>query len=123
MGNVRIYVIDDNKKRYINTTAGTVDYCNGIVELKSFNPHALISGVYLKITVVPAERAGEMTVRRDMILLVDENDTDARIIAVNQITDVNSPIETRFCVDSGTSSETTSGINLWSATSTISSGY
>ena len=124
MGNVRIYVIDDSKKRYINTTAGTVDYCNGIVELKSFNPHALISGVYLKITVVPAERAGEMSVRRDMILLVDENDIDARIISVNQITDVNSKIETRFCVDSGTSSATTSGINLWAATSTnTASGY
>ena len=117
-GNVRIYVLDDNKKRYINSTAGTVDYCNGIVELKSFNPHKLVSGVTLNITVVPAERFGEMSVRRDMILLVDENDTNARIVTVKQITDVNSPIETRFCVPAGTSVSTSSEIDIWAETST-----
>ena len=116
-GNVRIYVLDDNVKRYINELAGTVDYCQGIVELKSFNPHSLVSGVTLNITVVPAERSGELSVRRDMILIVDDNDVDARVVTVNQVTDVNSPIETRFCVDVGSTSGT-STLNVWAETST-----
>ena len=119
VGNVRIYVVDNNVKRYINNTAGTIDYCTGIVELKSFNPHKLVSGVTLNITVVPAERNGEISVRRDMILLVDDNDSDAKIISVNAITDINSPIDTRFCVPASTTTTTgTSGSNLWAETST-----
>jgi hypothetical protein len=117
-GNVRIYTIEDNKKRYITNTAGTIDYCNGVVELKSFNPHQLVDDVVLRITVVPAERNGEMSVRRDMILLVDDNDTDARIVSVKKISDINAEIETRFCVDVNSSSVGTSTSNLWSETST-----
>ncbi len=119
-GNIRIYVLDNTTKRYINTTAGTIDYCNGIIELKSFMPHAIESGVNLKVTAVPAERSGEISVRRDMILIVDENDTDARIVTVNPVTDINSKIETRFCVDVGSTSSgvSSTGVNLWVETST-----
>ena len=121
-GNVRIYVYDETVKRYINSTAGTIDYCEGVVELKSFNPHSILSGTDLRITVVPSERSGELSVRRDMILLVDENDTDARVVTVNQVTDINSPIETRFCVDVGSKESTTTetGRSLWIETSTVS---
>ncbi len=124
LGNVRIYVLDNTTKRYINTTAGTVDYCNGIVELKSFTPHSIVTGNTLNITVVPSERAGELSVRRDMILLLDENDVNARVVTVNQVTDVNSKIETRFCVDASTTETSgNSSVNLWAETSTNTSTY
>ncbi len=77
-GNIRIYRFNERKEKvFINATAGTVDYTNGIVVLNAFRPSAY-TGIEMKVTVTP-DRLDIIPIR-EQILIMDVNDASVTLV-------------------------------------------
>lgn len=77
-GNIRIYRFNERKEKvFINATAGTVDYTNGIVVLNAFRPSAY-SGIEMKVTATP-DRLDIIPIR-EQILIMDVNDASVTLV-------------------------------------------
>jgi hypothetical protein len=81
-GAVRIYYLSTTGARvYVSTTAGTVDYATGQVQLANFAPTAYV-GTEITITVEPAAVSYNIQPVRNQILLL----RDAVVSIVNDTT-------------------------------------
>ena len=81
LGNVRIYRFNSSRQKvFIDTTAGTVDYKNGTINIEGFAPTAY-SGIEMKIYATPATL--DIAPQREQILIL--NSTDAVITPVAEI--------------------------------------
>ncbi len=116
LGNIRTYTIENSAKRIINPTAGTIDYCTGVINLTNFSPTKLENGILMKVTVIPAERFGDISVDRDMLLVMDTVDTDSRVVSVSSYK-TNQMIDSTYCTPAGG----TPGVstNTWGLVTTI----
>lgn len=77
-GNVRIYRFNESRqKTVIISTAGTIDYDTGLVQIERFAPTAY-SGIEMKIIVTP-DRLDVIPVR-EQILIMNENDANITLI-------------------------------------------
>ena len=123
LGNIRTYTIEDSKKRIIDANAGTIDYCKGVINLTNFTPTKLQNGIVLKITVIPAERFGDISVDRDMLLVMDTVDENARVVSVTSYK-TNEMIDSTYCKPVGQDQDAvynTWGLNTLSATTSSAS--
>ena len=120
LGNIRTYTIENSQKRIINATAGTIDYCNGVINLTNFTPTKLENGIVLKITIIPAERFGDISVDRDMLLVMDTVDTNSRVVTITSY-NTNQMIDSTYCTPVGATAEAvhnTWGLNVSSVDTT-----
>ena len=77
-GNVRIYRFNESKQKvFIDETAGTIDYTNGIVDINAFQPTAF-SSIEMKITVTQ-DRLDVIPIR-EQILIMDVNDAKVTLV-------------------------------------------
>jgi hypothetical protein len=77
-GVIRIYRFNESKQKvFINETAGTIDYTNGIVIINTFRPSAY-AGIEMKVTVTP-DRLDIIPIR-EQILIMDVNDASVTLI-------------------------------------------
>lgn len=78
-GNIRIYRFNENRqKTFINTTAGTVDYTTGTINIENFNPSAY-SGIEMKVTITP-DRLDIIPIR-EQILIMNSGDAVINLVA------------------------------------------
>lgn len=78
VGNIRIYRFNESKQKvFINATAGTIDYTNGIVVIDAFSPSAY-AGIEMKVTVTPNRL--DIIPIREQILLMDVNDATVTLV-------------------------------------------
>ena len=84
-GTLRIYYFDENSiKKTITDTAGTIDYKNGIITIKNFNPVS-ISDPFgtLTVTAVPVNKI--FTSQKNRILTLDVTDPGAISTSINAV--------------------------------------
>ena len=87
-GNIRVYKLVGQERIYIKRKAGTVNYSDGLVELKSFAPLGTPDGnVEIKLTMVP-ER-GDVFVRRNQVLVINDDAIDITVVPESTIIDRN----------------------------------
>jgi hypothetical protein len=87
-GNIRVYKLVGQERIYIKRKAGTINYSDGLVELKSFAPLGTPDGnVEIKFTVVP-ER-GDVFVRRNQVLVMNDDAIDITVVPEGTIIDRN----------------------------------
>lgn len=87
-GNIRVYKLVGRERIYIKRKAGTINYSDGLVELKSFAPLGTPDGnVEIKFTVVP-ER-GDVFVRRNQVLVINDDAIDITVVPEGTIIDRN----------------------------------
>lgn len=89
-GNLRIFTITSTGRRYITTSAGTIDYAKGLISLQNFAP-IFVEGRVIRITVEPAEQ--DIYTYRNQILVVDRNDIlreSIRVTVIPENVDTNS---------------------------------
>ena len=78
LGNVRIYRFDDTRQKIIlQSSAGTIDYSTGSIEIESFAPTAY-TGIEMYITVTP-ELLDVIPVRQQ-ILIMEQNDVNITLV-------------------------------------------
>jgi hypothetical protein len=90
-GNVRIYKKVNEEKIYLVNRAGTINYNTGLVQLKSFSPLSIPeenNSVEIKIIVVP--QSGDVLVRRNQVLLINDREIDLVIVPEKTVIDRNS---------------------------------
>lgn len=84
-GTLRTYYFENNVKKILNASAGTVDYAQGIVTLTDFNPSAINNPLgVLSVQAVPTSTI--ISSSRDKIITLDNTDPNA--INVNIIAKV-----------------------------------
>jgi hypothetical protein len=77
-GNVRLFYFINNKKIFISTNIGIIDYETGKLSLKNFNPNSLIDNFPISMYVLPVEQ--DIYASRKMILEFDTMfDTSLRV--------------------------------------------
>jgi hypothetical protein len=93
-GTVRIYYRSgkgDNARIYVNLTAGTVDYLNGVVTINSFLPTAIDSDV-VSIFVAPVDP--NIMPIRNQILLMSQSIVNVIDDRTNKVVSTSTNIET-----------------------------
>ena len=110
-GNIRIYEVINSVKSYLNKTAGTIDYSEGIISLKDFMPVS-VDGTLLKIDIVPESK--DIISERNGIIAIDLNDSDS----VQTVVESYSP----YSINSESSSGSVSVSSSTSSSSSSSSG-
>ena len=111
-GNIRIYEVIDGVKSYLNETAGTIDYSNGIISLKEFMPVS-VDGTLLKIDVIPNSK--DIISEKNGIIIIDLNDSDS----VHTVVKSYSP----YSIKSESSGSISISSSTSSSSSSSSSGY
>jgi len=111
-GNIRIYEVIDGVKSYLNETAGTIDYSNGIISLKEFMPVS-VDGTLLKIDVIPNSK--DIISEKNGIIIIDLNDSDS----VHTVVESYSP----YSIKSESSGSISTSSSTSSSSSSSSSGY
>lgn len=82
-GYIRSFYYKDGLKIILNSTAGTVDYEKGIVNLNDFKPYTINNDLkQLHINVVPDNTI--LTSVMDKILTLDDTDPEAIIVSLSQ---------------------------------------
>lgn len=77
-GNVRLFYLLNNKKIYISSNIGTINYQTGKLSLNNFNPNSLIDNFPISMYVLPVE--SDVYASRRMILEFDTMfDTSLRV--------------------------------------------
>ena len=104
-GNIRSYFIQNNSRTYISTTAGTIDYATGLVQLDNQLITAY-SGSEVKVNMVPLE-SNVFTVRNQLLLIADVvinviDDNTGKVSAT--LKDINTSGQTAALLQSQTGS-------------------
>jgi hypothetical protein len=77
-GNIRIIRYNDQKQKVsVNSTAGTIDYTTGVVEINGFLPTGY-SGIELKVNIL-SDRLDVIPVR-EQILIMESQDADITVV-------------------------------------------
>ena len=77
-GNIRIIRYNDQKQKVsVNSTAGTVDYTTGVIEINGFLPTGY-SGIELKVDIL-SDRLDVIPVR-EQILIMESQDADITVV-------------------------------------------
>lgn len=73
-GNVRIYKLVNQQKVFLTESIGTINYTTGKVSLLNFKPEYIIpfTETDIKVTVIP--KSGDILSRRNVILILDDNE-------------------------------------------------
>jgi hypothetical protein len=78
LGNVRFYRFNAAKEKvFVDETAGTIDYTNGIVEVENFQPTSY-TGIEIKFDVTPVNL--DIIPVREQILLMNSNDSNITLV-------------------------------------------
>jgi len=77
-GNIRIIRYNDQKQKVsVNSTAGTIDYTTGVIEINGFLPTGY-SGIELKVNIL-SDRLDVIPVR-EQILIMESQDADITVV-------------------------------------------
>jgi hypothetical protein len=82
-GKVRVYYESDGLKTYINESAGTVNYEDGIVLLNGLTIQSIVSDNFIKVMATPAGQ--DISSARNTILVIDQTDSDAIKITTDTV--------------------------------------
>jgi len=89
-GNIRIYKKVGEERIYLVNRAGTINYTNGLIQLKSFSPLGIPDpdgSVEIKIIIVPDR--GDVLVRRNQVLLINDREINVVVVPEKTVIDRN----------------------------------